>query len=79
MNSNVWERARESAEGATIVGWYHSHPDLGVFFSGTDRKTQRAFFNQPHSIGLVIDPIRLQEKWFIGPDSVELHDVQILC
>jgi len=39
---------------------------------------QRAFFNQPHSIGLVVDPIRLHEKWFIGPDSGELQDVQIL-
>jgi proteasome lid subunit RPN8/RPN11 len=78
MDSDIWERARKSAEGTTVVGWYHSHPDLGVFFSGTDRKTQRAFFNQPHSIGLVVDPIRLQEKWFIGPDSVELQDVQIL-
>jgi len=78
MDSDVWERARKSAQGTTVVGWYHSHPDLGVFFSGTDRKTQRAFFNQPHSIGLVVDPIRLQEKWFIGRDSVELQDVQIL-
>jgi hypothetical protein len=37
-----------------------------------------AFFNQPHSIGLVVDPVRLQEKWFIGPDSVELQHRQIL-
>lgn len=78
MDTDVWERAREIAEGTTVVGWYHSHPDLGVFFSGTDRRTQRAFFNQPHSIGLVVDPIRLQEKWFIGPDSIELQDIQIL-
>ncbi|XUM23206.1 Mov34/MPN/PAD-1 family protein [Bradyrhizobium oligotrophicum S58] len=78
MDSDVWERARRSAGGSTVVGWYHSHPDLGVFFSGTDRRTQRAFFNQPHSIGLVVDPIRLEEKWFIGPDSVELQETQIL-
>jgi proteasome lid subunit RPN8/RPN11 len=47
MEPDVWERARASANGKTVVGWYHSHPDLGVFFSGTDRRTQRAFFNQP--------------------------------
>jgi proteasome lid subunit RPN8/RPN11 len=78
MDPDVWERARTSAAGTTVVGWYHSHPDLGVFFSGTDRRTQRAFFNQPHSIGLVVDPVRLQEKWFIGPDSNELQHLQIL-
>jgi proteasome lid subunit RPN8/RPN11 len=78
MDPDVWERARASADGTTVVGWYHSHPDLGVFFSGTDRQTQRDFFNQPHSIGLVVDPVRLQEKWFIGPDSVELQHVQML-
>ena len=26
-----------------VVGWYHSHPDLGAFFSGTDRRTQKYF------------------------------------
>jgi proteasome lid subunit RPN8/RPN11 len=79
MDPDVWERARtRSHDGATVVGWYHSHPNLGVFFSGTDRKTQRAFFNQSHSIGLVIDPIRLEEKWFIGADSEELQPFQIM-
>jgi proteasome lid subunit RPN8/RPN11 len=78
MDPDVWERARASANGTTVIGWYHSHPNLGVFFSGTDRQTQRAFFNRPHSIGLVVDPVRLEQKWFIGPDSVELRHDQIL-
>jgi proteasome lid subunit RPN8/RPN11 len=79
MDSGVWERARaQSADGATVVGWYHSHPDLGAFFSGTDRSTQRAFFNQSHGLGLVVDPVRRQEKWFLGADSVELRSAQIM-
>jgi len=78
MDPSVWERARALADGNTVLGWYHSHPDLGVFFSGTDRRTQLAFFNQPHSIGLVVDPIRLQEKWFIGPNSIELQNEQMM-
>ena len=55
-----------------VVGWYHSHPDLGVSFSGTDRATQRVFFNRTYSVGLVVDPVRGEEAWFIGPDSVPL-------
>src|SRR5260370_14718113 len=79
MDPDVWERARtRSANGTTVVGWYHSHPGLGVFFSGTDRRTQRAFFNQVHSVGLVVDPIRLQANWFIGANSVELQPSQII-
>jgi hypothetical protein len=49
-------------------GWYHSHPNLGVAFSGTDCHMQRAFFSNPHSLRLVID-VRREEKWFIGSSS----------
>jgi proteasome lid subunit RPN8/RPN11 len=79
MDPDVWERARVQSGGASVVvGWYHSHPNLGVFFSGTDRKTQRAFFNHPHSLGLVIDPIRFEEMWFVGADSTQLEASQII-
>lgn len=79
MDPDVWERARlRSGEGDFVIGWYHSHPNLGAFFSGTDRHTQHAFFNQPHSLGLVVDPLRHEEKWFVGPDSEELRSQQVL-
>jgi proteasome lid subunit RPN8/RPN11 len=79
MDTPVWENARlKSQDGCSVIGWYHSHPNLGAFFSGTDRRTQRAFFNHPHCIGLVIDPIRRDEKWFIGGESEELAVHQIL-
>jgi len=40
------------------VGWYHSHPGMGVFFSGSDRFVHRSFFgDQPWYIALVIDPL----------------------
>ena len=55
-----------------VTGWYHSHPNLGVFFSGVDRATQRAFFNQPYALGLVIDPIRNEEMVFYGGTSEQL-------
>jgi hypothetical protein len=55
-----------------VVGWYHSHPNLGAFFSGTDRKTQRSFFSQRYSLGLVADPVRSEEAWFVGPDATAL-------
>lgn len=50
------ERDRAWPELIT-VGWFHTHPNLGVFYSSTDRSTQQAFFNQPWNVGLVIDPL----------------------
>ena len=79
MNSHVWDAARMRAkEGASVIGWYHSHPNLGAFFSGTDRRTQKAFFYHEHSLGLVIDPIRNEEAWFLGEQSAELDVTQVL-
>ena len=73
MSSKVWQVANSQTEnGEFVVGWYHSHPNLCAFFSGTDRHTQRSFFNNAYSLGLVIDPIRGERKWFLGPDCIEL-------
>lgn len=79
MNSSVWEAARNTrSPSQSVIGWYHSHPNLGAFFSGTDRRTQKSFFNLPHCLGLVIDPVRHEQKWFMGPDSEELTGSQVL-
>lgn len=72
MGTEIWGRINERASDHLIVaGWYHSHPNLGAFFSGTDRRTQRAFFSHPYSVGWVIDPFRHEEKVFVGEDSEE--------
>lgn len=79
MDPEIWDRVREQlVDGMLVVGWYHSHPNLGAFFSGTDRRTQSAFFNHPYSLGAVFDPIRGEEKWFLGPSSVEVPPENIL-
>ena len=72
MESQLWQRATPHlGAGLSVVGWYHSHPGLGAFFSGTDRATQRAFFRQPYSLGLVIDPVRAEHACYAGPESAE--------
>ena len=40
-----------------IVGWYHTHPGLGVFFSADDVVVHTAAFVMPWHVALVIDPI----------------------
>ena len=70
MESGVWERARLALRPhELIVGWYHSHPGLGAFFSATDRRTQAAFFPHPYSVGWVLDPEFDDEAFFVGRES----------
>ncbi len=47
-----------------IVGWYHTHPDLGVFYSADDEVVHSAAFTQPWHVGLVVDPVRNQASFF---------------
>jgi proteasome lid subunit RPN8/RPN11 len=76
MESGVWERARAALRPRElIVGWYHSHPGLGAFFSATDRRTQAAFFPHPYSVGWVIDPVLDDEAFFVGRESAAPGEV----
>ncbi len=46
------------------LGWYHSHPDFGIFLSSMDLFIHENFFNAPHQVALVADPIRREEGLF---------------
>lgn len=48
-----------------VVGWYHTHPGLGVFFSADDVVVQTAAFVMPWHVALVFDPIN-KEGCFFG-------------
>src|SRR5206468_822100 len=41
-----------------MVGWYHTHPDWGVFLSGMDLFICDHFFSQQLDVAYVIDPCR---------------------
>ena len=70
MEARVWDAARAALrDHERVVGWFHSHPDIGAFFSGTDRRTQAAFFAQDFSLGWVMDPVRGEEAWFLGAEA----------
>jgi proteasome lid subunit RPN8/RPN11 len=79
LAAGVWDAARAALlPGEVVVGWFHSHPDIGAFFSGTDRRTQAGFFPHPFSVGWVIDPVRREQAWFVGPRSHELGNDNVL-
>lgn len=47
-----------------IVGWFHTHPDLGVFYSSDDVVVHSAAFTLPWHVGLVVDPVRDEAAFF---------------
>ena len=55
---------RETSQKA-LLGWYHTHPDLGIFLSETDlEKTHRVLFAEPFQVALVYDPVRHRAGYF---------------
>jgi proteasome lid subunit RPN8/RPN11/Skp family chaperone for outer membrane proteins len=52
-----------------IVGWYHTHPDFGIFLSSHDLFIHRNFFNQPLQLAYVVDPIRQTRGFFRWRDN----------
>ncbi len=47
-----------------IVGWYHTHPDFGIFLSDRDVFIHEHFFSGPGQVAYVIDPVRMLEGVF---------------
>ncbi|MFM9882367.1 MAG: Mov34/MPN/PAD-1 family protein [Burkholderiales bacterium] len=83
LGASVWSKAGAHLDaGRLVVGWYHSHPHLGAFFSTTDRRTQGAFFAHAYSVGWVIDPYEakanLCERMYLGADATEVPSAMIV-
>ena len=54
----------EFPDDLQMVGWYHTHPDWGVFLSGMDMFICDNFFNKELDVALVIDPCRQDRGFF---------------
>jgi proteasome lid subunit RPN8/RPN11 len=58
-------RVIDEHPGQRIVGWYHSHPRSGIYFSAHDLLIQTRYFSQPWQVGYVFDPVQ-HERGFFG-------------
>ncbi len=66
-DANAWAALWPSLPArAQVVGWFHTHPGHGIFFSATDRNTQRQYFQEPWQVGVVMDPVRMAWGAFAG-------------
>lgn len=62
--SKITREREEFPSELQMVGWYHTHPDWGVFLSGMDMFICDNFFNKPLDVALVIDPCRQDRGMF---------------
>lgn len=69
-------RAREGIEqrypGLKPVGWYHSHPGLGIFLSEADRVITNSIYDANWHLAVVFDPQANQMGIFRGPQQERL-------
>ena len=60
-----------------IIGWIHTHPDIGIFLSGIDINTfgilRRASFEQ-RSVAVVVDPLQEKHGVYISEKKASNHD-----
>ena len=61
-------------KGNAGLGWYHTHPSQGIFFSGQDRDAHTVF-QRAHQFALVIDPRVMEAGLFYWLD----YDARVLA
>jgi proteasome lid subunit RPN8/RPN11 len=49
---------------ARVIGWYHTHPNFGIFYSAPDLFVHRNFFGLAGQVGVVVDPVRNERGVF---------------
>ncbi len=78
---STWEQLlpqiKSLSPDTTILGSYHSHPDMGVFLSITDMEAQTEIFNADWQVAMVVDPVRNEAGFFIGMEGTKCENWQI--
>jgi len=59
------DELEERYSGKEMVGWYHTHPRMGVFLSGYDTWLHHHFFPELWQVALVIEPHSVIGGFFI--------------
>lgn len=59
FQTKMLDMLKQTGRQEMVVGWYHSHPGFGCWFSGTDINTQQSFEQlNARAVGIVVDPVQ---------------------
>lgn len=67
-------RQQIDQQGMRVVGWYHTHPNYGIFLSSDDKLVIQSLFNASYHVALVYDPIRNEVGCFYSPQCMRVDD-----
>jgi len=56
-------------KGKKIVGWYHTHPRMGIFLSHYDTWLHQHFFPEPWQVALVVEPHSASGGFFVRQNN----------
>jgi proteasome lid subunit RPN8/RPN11 len=62
---DIHDQIDANYKGQKIVGWYHTHPSMGVFLSHYDTWLHRNFFPEPWQVALVVEPVSATGGFFV--------------
>jgi len=62
---DIHDQIDKRFEGEKIVGWFHTHPRMGVFLSHYDTFLHNNFFPEPWQVALVVEPFSSVAGFFI--------------
>jgi proteasome lid subunit RPN8/RPN11 len=67
QNSQValYENLKERYPDKELLGWYHTHPRMGIFLSEYDTWLHNHFFPFPYQVALVVEPHSASGGFFI--------------
>jgi len=66
---DIHDQMDANYKGLKIVGWYHTHPSMGVFLSHYDTWLHSNFFPEPWQVALVVEPVSAIGGFFIRQKS----------
>jgi proteasome lid subunit RPN8/RPN11 len=62
---DIHDQIDTNYKGEMIVGWYHTHPSMGVFLSHYDTWLHSNFFPEPWQVALVVEPVKSTGGFFV--------------
>jgi len=62
---DIHDQIDKRYEDEKIVGWFHTHPRMGVFLSHYDTFLHSNFFPEPWQVALVVEPFSSVAGFFI--------------